>query len=61
MLYIHVFTQYYTETKQWKDTEDDIRKMHVLRLLNVSDVSDHERRMKAARAILYLAQGMSRY
>ena len=43
--------------ERWRELTDDVRKMHILRLLNATDVSDRNKRMAAVRSILYLAQG----
>ncbi len=44
-------------TEKWRELDDVKRRMHILRLLNATDVCDNEKRMDAIRAILYLAQG----
>ncbi|ELU17163.1 hypothetical protein CAPTEDRAFT_164543 [Capitella teleta] len=44
-------------TKPWTKQTKEERKVHVLRLLNATDVSDHDKRMHSVRSILYLCQG----
>ena len=46
-----------TVKERWRELTDVTRKMHILRLLNATDVSDRNKRMAAVRSILYLAQG----
>ena len=43
--------------KKWLELDDSRRKSHIMRLLNAMEVSDHDQRMTAVRAILYIAQG----
>ncbi|XP_077865953.1 striatin-interacting protein 1 homolog [Saccoglossus kowalevskii] len=44
--------------EKWTKIDDDQRKMYIARLLNGLDVAKREQRMKTARSILYLAQGV---
>ena len=44
-------------SKPWTELTKDERKVHILRLLNATDVSDHDKRMQTVRCLLYLCQG----
>ena len=55
---IHMHARFLITVKErWRELTDVTRKMHILRLLNATDVSDRNKRMAAVRSILYLAQG----
>ncbi|XP_072026096.1 striatin-interacting protein 1 homolog isoform X2 [Amphiura filiformis] len=45
-------------SEKWSQISDDKRRMHILCLLNNVESAKREQRMKAARAILYLTQGV---
>jgi hypothetical protein len=45
----------------WTAMSADQRRNHIMRLLDLLDVSDHEKRMSAVCALLYIAQGMSKH
>lgn len=42
---------------KWMAADEKMQQTHVMRLLNMTEVSDHHTRMKAVRALLYLCQG----
>lgn len=46
-------------SQPWTELSVENRKTHILRLLNATDVSDYDKRMKTVRSILYLCQGLS--
>ena len=48
---------FFSVTGKWIEADDAKRCMHIMRLLNATDVSSHERRMEAVKALLYIAQG----
>jgi len=43
--------------KEWLELEEDAQKAYVMGLLDRLEVVSRERRLKVARAVLYLAQG----
>lgn len=43
--------------KEWLELEEDAQKAYVMGLLDRLEVISRERRLKMARAVLYLAQG----
>lgn len=43
--------------ESWVKSNDTERREHILRLMNATEVSDHDKRMEAIRAVLYLCQG----
>ena len=47
----------YLVVGRWTEADDATRRLHIMRLLNATDVSNHDRRMEAVRALLYIAQG----
>lgn len=45
------------QAKEWLELEEDAQKAYVMGLLDRLEVVSRERRLKVARAVLYLAQG----
>ena len=45
------------DTKEWLEVEEDAQKTYVMGLLDRLEVVSREKRLKVARAVLYLAQG----
>lgn len=45
------------DTKEWLELEEDAQKTYVMGLLDRLEVVSREKRLKVARAVLYLAQG----
>lgn len=45
------------QDKEWLELEEDAQKAYVMGLLDRLEVVSRERRLKGARAVLYLAQG----
>ncbi|KAK2147060.1 hypothetical protein LSH36_572g01086 [Paralvinella palmiformis] len=45
-------------SQPWIKSTDTEHREHILRLMNATEVSDHDKRMQAIRAILYLCQGV---
>lgn len=43
--------------KEWLELEEDAQKAYVMGLLDRLEVVSRDRRLKVARAVLYLAQG----
>lgn len=43
--------------KRWTELTVEEQKAYVMRLLDAVEVTDRDKRLKVARAILYLAQG----
>lgn len=43
--------------RRWIDLSAEERRTYVMRLLDALEVTDRDKRLKVARAILYLAQG----
>lgn len=43
--------------REWLELEEDAQKAYVMGLLNRLEVISREKRLKMARAVLYLAQG----
>lgn len=44
--------------RRWMELSLEEQKAYVMRLLDALEVTDRDKRLKVARAILYLAQGM---
>lgn len=47
-------------SKKWTELDSAQHKAHAMRLLDGLDVIGRERRLKVARAILYMAQGLTK-
>lgn len=45
--------------KKWTELDEDQHRAHAMRLLDSLEVIAREKRLKVARAILYMAQGES--
>ena len=45
--------------ERWTSLTVDRRRCHVMHLIDMTEVSDQESRMKAVRSLLYLCQGLS--
>ncbi|XP_014678725.1 PREDICTED: striatin-interacting protein 1 homolog isoform X2 [Priapulus caudatus] len=56
-LFFEELLQQYTSSK-WCELSSDEKRQHILRLMELTDISDRSQRMKAVRSYLYLVQGV---
>lgn len=56
--YLHLFC-FLVSDKRWTELDESQQRAHAMRLLDGLEMIAREKRLKVARAILYMAQGQS--